>query len=114
MQKFSQVHKLKKTDEFSSVFLFRRSKFGKFIRLYFKPNDYLLNSRLGLIVSKKIHKKANKRFYMKRVLRELFRINQESWYPYDIVIKVQKIFTKDEFQEIKEEFNLLTKYFNKK
>lgn len=114
MQKFTQEHKLKKADDFSSVFIFRKSKFGKFIRLYFKPNEDLFHSRLGLIVSKKIHKKSNKRFYMKRILRELFRINQEFWYSYDIIIKVQKLFTKEEFKEIKEEFNLLTKYFIKK
>ncbi len=110
MQKFTQAHKLKKADEFSSVFIFRKAKFGKFLRFYFKPNSELLHSRLGLIVSKKIHKKSNKRFYMKRVLRELFRMNQEFWFPYDVVIKVQKLFTKNEFKEIKEEFNFLTKH----
>ncbi len=114
MQKFTQLHKLKKADEFSSVFLFRRNKFGQFLKIYFKPNQNFSHSRLGLIVSKKIHKKANKRFYMKRLLRELFRLNQQFWLPYDIVIKVNKLFTHEDFELIKQEFCLLTKHFFKK
>ncbi len=114
MQKFTQLHKLKKADEFSSVFLFRRNKFGKFLKIYFKPNQDILHSRLGLIVSKKVHKKANKRFYMKRLLREFFRLNQQFWSPYDVVIKVNKIFTHDEFESIKQEFSVLTKHFLRK
>ena len=110
-QSFTQQHRLKKADDFSSVFLFRKSRTGIFLKIYFKPNQ-LDNSRLGLIVSKRVHKRANKRNYMKRLLRELFRTNQADWtMHYDIVIKVIKLYTHDNFLDINAEFLQLTKSF---
>ena len=111
-QSFTQAHRLKKADDFSSVFLFRKSRTGIYLKIYFKPNQ-LENSCLGLIVSKRIHKRANKRNYMKRVLRELFRTNMSSWVAsYDIVIKVIKLYTHDDFIKLKEEFTHITKIFH--
>ncbi len=113
MQKYTSLHRLKKADEFSSVFIFRKIKSGKYIKIYFKPNSDIMHSRLGLIVSKKIHKKSNKRFYMKRVLRELFRINQPYWDNYDIIIKVSRLFVHDDFKLVSQEFHTITKQFIK-
>ena len=42
--------------------------------------------RLGLIVSKKVSKKAVERNKLKRRLREIFRLNQNSLDSFDIVI----------------------------
>ena len=44
---------------------------------------------------------------MKRVLRELFRLNQYRLPVLDLVIQVQKPFEKAEFMQIKQEFEQL-------
>ncbi len=63
--------------------------------------------RLGLIVSKKTAKLAVQRNYMRRVLRELFRLNQQHLPEVDLVVQVQKTFEKPEFMLIKQEFESL-------
>ena len=72
----------------------------------YKPNG-LNRPRLGLIVSKKTAKLAVWRNYMKRVLRELFRLNQHQLSALDLVIQVQKSFEKADFLQIKQEFEQL-------
>ena len=72
----------------------------------YKPNC-LNRPRLGLIVSKKTAKLAVWRNYMKRVLRELFRLNQHQLSELDLVIQVQKSFEKADFLQIKQEFEQL-------
>ena len=64
-------------------------------------------ARLGLIVSKKTSKSAVQRNYMRRVLRELFRLNQYNLPAVDLVIQVQKAFEKPDFITIKQEFEVL-------
>ena len=63
--------------------------------------------RLGLIVAKKTAKLAVQRNYMRRVLRELFRLNQHNLPAVDLIIQVQKTFEKSEFTGIKLEFEHL-------
>lgn len=101
--------KLIKTDDFSSVFNFRKRIASSFLVIRFKPND-LLKPRLGLIVAKKTAKSAVDRNYMRRVLRELFRLSQHEIASLDLVIQVQKTFLKPDFFVIKKEFDgLLSK-----
>lgn len=64
-------------------------------------------ARLGLIISKKTAKLAVRRNYMRRVLRELFRLNQHNLPAIDLVIQVQKTFEKPDFIEVKQEFEFL-------
>ncbi len=64
-------------------------------------------ARLGLIVSKRTAKLAVQRNYMRRVLRELFRLNRHQLPAVDLVILVQKAFEKPDFFEIKQEFEHL-------
>lgn len=106
-------NRLKKADDFSSVFLFRKVLHGNYVKIHYKPND-LGSSRLGLVVSKMIHKKANKRNYMKRVLRELFRHEKVSWENFDIIIRVKKLFIHDNYAEIKAEVLRLTRILRHK
>ena len=107
MYSYTKALRLTKADEFSSVFIFRKIKSGAYLKVHFKPNA-LECSRLGLIVSKKISKRANKRNYMKRVLRELFRHTQTTWLGHDIIVRVHKYFTPTEYALIKLEFEQLT------
>ncbi len=98
--------KLIKTDDFSSVFNLRKRIASPYLVMRFKPN--LLNRpRLGLIVAKKTAKLAVKRNYMRRVLRELFRLNQHNLPSIDLVIQAQKTFEKTDFNQVKQEFEQL-------
>lgn len=98
--------KLLKTDDFSSVFNLRKRIASAYLVIRFKPN--LLNRpRLGLVVGKKTAKLAVHRNYMKRVLREFFRLSQHQLPSLDLVVQVQKKFQKTEFMQIKQEFEQL-------
>ena len=99
--------KLIKTDDFSSVFNLRKRIATPYLVMRYKPNE-LNRPRLGLIVAKKTAKLAVERNYMRRVLRELFRLNQHDLPAVDLVIQVQKIFEKAQFDVIKQEFAQLT------
>ena len=107
MYAYTKALRLTKADEFSSVFIFRKMRSGLFFKINYKPNE-LGHSRLGLIVSKRVHKRANKRNYMKRLLRELFRQNQALWVGHDIIFRVHKCFTHDDYQAVAQEFEKIT------
>ena len=109
MFSLTKQSKLIKTDDFSSVFNFRKRIASKFLVMRFKPNK-LDFPRLGLIVAKKTAKLAVNRNYMRRVLRELFRLSQHEIAALDLVIQVQKNFEKPDYSVIKKEFDgLLSK-----
>ena len=96
--------KLVKTDDFSSVFNLRKRIANQYLLMRYRPNNNK-GARLGLIVAKKTAKLAVQRNYMRRVLRELFRLNQHQLPAVDMVVQAQKVFTKPEFLEIKQAFN---------
>jgi len=102
--RFHKKAKLIKTDDFSSVFNFRKRIFADYIALHYQPNN-LQMARLGLVVGKKVAKKAVDRNYMRRVLRECFRIEQHAIPSVDLVIRVQKKFDKKDFTRFQQEFN---------
>lgn len=91
----SSLTRLTNADDFSSVFVLKMRFNGVFLNIYHKPNQLQFN-RFGLIVSKKINKKAVCRNYMKRVIRSIFRSNETSK-KFDIVIQVKKHFTNNDF-----------------
>ena len=96
--------KLVKTDDFSSVFNLRKRIANRYLVIRYRPN-HKNTARLGLIVSKKTAKLAVQRNYMRRVLRELFRLNQHQLPAMDVVVQVQKVFKKPDFIEVKQAFN---------
>jgi len=51
---------------------------------------------------------------MRRVLRELFRLQQQEICQVDLIIRVQKKFDKVDFIKIKQEFNELIAKLNKR
>ncbi|PKO46685.1 MAG: ribonuclease P protein component [Betaproteobacteria bacterium HGW-Betaproteobacteria-22] len=106
MLRFAKQAKLIKTDEFSSVFNFRKRIFAHYLVVHYQPNT-LTHARLGLVVGKKIDKRAVGRNYMRRVLRELFRTQLLGIKPVDLVIRAQKKFSKKDFLSIKKEFDSL-------
>lgn len=70
--------------------------------MYMMPNS-LGYPRLGIVVSKKTARRAVARNYMRRVLREWFRLNREKLGGLDVVVKVQKPFARPEFHATQEE-----------
>lgn len=105
---FKKKFKLIKTDEFSSVFNFRKRIFAETLAFHYQPNA-MGHARLGLVVGKKIAKSSVHRNYMRRVLREFFRLNQYGINELDLVIRVQKKFNKKDFVFVQQEFNALIK-----
>jgi ribonuclease P protein component len=103
---FPSRFKIKKTDDFSSVFNFRKRISGQFLVIHYMPN-VLEHARVGLIVGKKLVRGAVQRNYMKRVLRELYRQEQSRLHGVDILIRPQKAFTRENFAQIEAEFRQL-------
>lgn len=95
----SSLTRLTIADDFSSVFILKKRFSGHFINIFHKPNQLEFN-RFGLIVSKKINKKAVARNYMKRVIRDVFRQFNNS-NKLDIVIQVKKNFHKKDYPLVK-------------
>jgi ribonuclease P protein component len=87
-QSFGWHKKLRKTDEFSSVFHFRCSRRGQLLDVGAGPNSLDI-ARLGLIVPKKIISTAVGRNRVKRLLREWFRQNQENLAGLDIIARLK-------------------------
>ena len=112
MYAYTKELRLNKADDFSSVFILRKTRNGQWLKIHYKAND-LDHSRLGLIVSKKNHKRANKRNYMKRVIRELFRQEQPKWNGFDVIFRMNKFLTQDDFLNVQGEFIKLTEKFIK-
>lgn len=100
---FTSRLKIKKTDDFSSVFNFRKRISGQFLVIHYMPNT-LEHARVGLIVGKKTARRSVDRNYMKRVLRELFRHEQSALGGVDILVRPQKPYTHENFVQIKAEF----------
>lgn len=86
-QGFRGEHRLRKTDEFSSVFVFRRSlRLGHFELLSrTTPGP---SARLGIVVAKKIIRSAVCRNLVKRIVRESFRRVRANLPSRDIVVRV--------------------------
>ncbi len=105
--------KMIKTDDFSSVFNFRKRFSLKYLVMHYQPNT-LQCARLGLVVGKKTAKLAVNRNYMRRVLREFFRLNQHDICHVDLIIRVQKKFDKVDFIQIKQEFDSLIYKLNQR
>jgi ribonuclease P protein component len=84
---FRRAHRLYKTDEFSSVFAFKRVLRGRFYVLHYRPNG-LDTARLGLAVAKKMLKRASGRNLLKRIAREAFRLQRENLPACDLVVRV--------------------------
>lgn len=122
-QGFPRQVRIIKTDDFSSVFSFRKRITGDFLVIHYQPNQ-LNTLRLGVVVAKKFTRLSVERNYMKRVLRELFRLQlplfrvqgaeEPEMIPtiafnsgLDIIIRTQKTFTQHDFIVVKQEFNQL-------
>ncbi len=103
---FPGRYKLKKTDEFSSVFNFRKRISGIVLAFHYMPNT-LGYPRIGLVVGKKTARRAVQRNYMKRVLRDLFRLERPALGSVDILVRPLKAYSRSDFAVVQAEFRQL-------
>ena len=88
-QSFARRYRLTKTDEYSSVFGFRRAIRGKWLMLHYQPrNDGLADARLGLVVGKKQLKRAVDRNRVKRIARDVFRRQRVDLPACDLIVRL--------------------------
>ena len=88
-QTFARRYRLTKTDEFSSVFGFRRAIRGKWLMLHYQPRpEGNTEARLGGVVAKKLLKRAVDRNRVKRVVREQFRLRRAALPGIDLVVRL--------------------------
>ena len=86
---FARCYRLTKTDEFSSVFGFRRAIRGKLLMLHYQPRpDGLNDARLGVVVGKKLLKRAVDRNRLKRIIREQFRLVRKDLPAVDLIVRL--------------------------
>lgn len=83
--KFSSDRRLRKTDEFSSVFRMRPCARTDHFILYARSNR-LRQARLGIVVAKRFAQRAVTRNTIKRLCREVFR--QSPLPPLDCIIRL--------------------------
>ncbi|MDC7701407.1 ribonuclease P protein component [Vogesella indigofera] len=95
---FRRAHRLLKTDEFSSVFHLRNARSNQLFQVYARPNG-LTHARLGLVVGKKVAKRANRRNYIKRTVREWFRLHRHDLPPMDFVVRSRQAYYRGEYHE---------------
>src|SRR5574343_1088467 len=88
-QTFARRYRLTKTDEFSSVFGFRKAIRGQWLMLHFQPRgEDEISARLGLVIGKKQLKRAVDRNRVKRVIRDQFRRQRAELPAVDLAVRL--------------------------
>jgi len=87
---FPKRYRLTKTDEYSSVFGFRRALKSPHFLLHYRPRngDEGNWARLGVVVPKRLIKSAVRRNLVKRISRELFRTLRGQLPARDLVLRL--------------------------
>lgn len=107
--RYMKLYKLTKTDEFSSVFSFRKRVYGHWLIANLKPNTHTVH-RFGLVVPKKVVKLAVKRNYIKRVLRQCLQQSRTPAIGCDIIFQVKTAFYRQHYAQVMQELDsLMTK-----
>jgi ribonuclease P protein component len=81
---FPKSRRLTKEAEFDAVFQLKQSRADRHLVVYAAANS-LGHPRLGLVVSRKVSRRAVVRNRWKRLLREAFRLLQHELPPLDLV-----------------------------
>lgn len=83
---FSKQVRLLKADEFSRVFKKPIRSSDRYLTILAVVSEKATNARLGLAISKKNAKRAVDRNRIKRIIRESFRLNQQTLPAIDLVV----------------------------
>jgi len=103
---------LKKTSEFARVYKHGKSVADRNLVLYVLPNK-LGYTRLGLSISKKVGKSVT-RNRIRRLIKEIFRLNFKSDKSYDIVFIARIRSNEADYAELKRSMRYLFKKANLK
>jgi len=92
---FRGEHRLHAAAEFSSVFSARRVLRGVHFDLHYGPSKVqsgapVASARLGLVIAKKLARRAVQRNLLKRLAREVFRHARHELPHYDLVLRLSK------------------------
>ena len=102
-QSFGKSCRLLKTEDFSSVFALKKQRSRHFVQVFYSADNGLGRARLGLVVSKKTARRANRRNYMKRLLRDCFRHHRHGLPPQDFIVRVRTAFTREQAAQVQDE-----------
>jgi ribonuclease P protein component len=86
---FSGDDRLHTAAEFAAVFSHRRVLRGERLDLHYRPSD-VGRARLGLVIAKKLARRAVLRNLVKRLGREAFRQGRANLPAFDIVLRLAK------------------------
>lgn len=87
--RFKREQRLVRTADYRLVFNNNRSVVGRYWQVLVVKNSYKYG-RLGLVISKRVLKKAVHRNLYKRIAREVFRLNQYNLTGLDFVVMARK------------------------
>ena len=92
---FGSKHRLHAAAEFSLVFATRRVLRGRIFDLHYRARELVsampsVGARLGLVIAKKLARRAIQRNLLKRVAREVFRHARQGLPPYDLVLRLSR------------------------
>ncbi|WP_300454679.1 ribonuclease P protein component [Accumulibacter sp.] len=87
---FPKHYRLLKTDEYSSVFSFRRTLKSRHFLLHYRPRGAAegTGARLGLVVAKRFLRRSVDRNLVRRLVREHFRLLRASLRACDLVVRL--------------------------
>ena len=87
---FPKRYRLTKTDEFSSVFGFRRALKSRHFLLHYRPRgaDEAAGARVGLVVAKRFLKRSVDRNLLRRLAREKFRLLRSQLPARDLILRL--------------------------
>jgi ribonuclease P protein component len=103
---FRPAYRLCKTDEYSSVFAFRKAVKGRFFVLHYKPSS-LVTSRFGVVVAKKLVRRAVQRNLIKRLARDIFRNVRATLGMHDLILRVHSTVASASRSDLREDMQLL-------
>ncbi|HEX5392039.1 MAG TPA: ribonuclease P protein component, partial [Rhodocyclaceae bacterium] len=86
---FRPEYRLHQAGEFAAVFQYRRVSRGVLFDLHWRPNG-LSTARLGLVVPKRLARRAVLRNLIKRIAREHFRRQRLGLPPMDLILKLAR------------------------
>lgn len=88
---FPKTFRVRNGKEYEAVFRHRCTVSGEYFQVLAKPNN-LAHPRLGIVIGRKIARRAVDRNYVKRVAREFFRLHRHELVGLDTVVRVRKVF----------------------
>lgn len=96
--RFDRSARLLKPSEFSAVFSLKRYRSNTYFQVLGLPNG-ASHGRLGVVVSKKVDKRAVGRNRIKRLVRETFRLNAQSLGGCDYVVRARRALSRSDCAE---------------